>query len=82
MNLVNAVRYAKECGTTVIGILGKDGGYIGQTATVAIVIPNLFPELVTPITEGLQAVIWHLLVSHPRLQVNQAKWEGLTKELP
>ncbi len=78
MNLVNAVSFAKDNDTTVIGVIGKDGGYIGKVADVAIIIPNLFPELVTPITEGLQAVIWHLLVSHPSLQVNKAKWEGLT----
>lgn len=77
MNLVNAVSYAKEINATVIGIVGKDGGQVGEVADVAIVIPNLFPQLVTPLVEGLQAVVWHLLVSHPSLQVNPAKWEGL-----
>jgi D-sedoheptulose 7-phosphate isomerase len=77
MNLVKAVDAAKENGSTIIGVVGKNGGYVAKMADVSIVIPNLFPEFVTPITEGLQAVIWHLLVSHPRLQVNQAKWEGL-----
>jgi len=78
MNLVNAVNFAKETHAAVVGIVGKDGGYIGKAADVAIIIPDLFPKFVTPITEGLQAVIWHLLVSHPRLQVNPAKWEGLS----
>ncbi len=77
MNLVNAARLAKENKASVIGVVGKDGGYVGKTADVAIIIPNLFPDSVTAITEGLQSVIWHLLVSHPRLQVNPAKWEGL-----
>jgi len=77
MNLVNAADFAKENNAAVIGVIGKDGGYVSKIADVAIIIPNLFPDLVTPITEGLQAVIWHLLVSHPRLQINQAKWEGM-----
>ncbi len=77
MNLVNAVNFAKENGAKVIGIVGKDGGHVGKTADVAVIIPDIFPELVTPLTEGLQAVVWHLFVSHPRLQINQAKWEGL-----
>lgn len=77
MNLVNAVSYAKEINATVIGIIGKDGGQVGKVADVAIIIPNLFPQLVTPLVEGLQAAVWHLLVSHPKLQVNAAKWEGL-----
>jgi D-sedoheptulose 7-phosphate isomerase len=80
MNLVNAVSFAKENHATVIGIVGKDGGYVATIADVAIVIPNLFPQSVTPIVEGLQAVIWHLLVSHPNLQVNPAKWEGLASK--
>ncbi len=77
MNLVNAVSYAKDINATVLGIVGKDGGQVGKVADVTIVIPNLFPHLVTPLVEGLQAVVWHLLVSHPSLQVNPAKWEGL-----
>jgi len=77
MNLVNAVFYAKDINATVFGIVGKDGGQVGKVADVTIVIPNLFPHLVTPLVEGLQAVVWHLLVSHPSLQVNRAKWEGL-----
>ena len=79
MNLVNAVSFAKQNGSVVIGVLGKDGGHIAKVADATIVIPNLAPELVTPITEGLQAVIWHLFVSHPDLQTNSAKWEGLHK---
>ncbi len=79
MNLVNAVSFAKQNGSVVIGVLGKDGGHIAKVADATIVIPNLAPELVTPITEGLQAVIWHLFVSHPDLQTNSAKWEGLYK---
>jgi D-sedoheptulose 7-phosphate isomerase len=80
MNLVNAVSFAKKINATVIGVVGKDGGQVGKDADIAIIIPNLFPEQVTPLVEGLQAVVWHLLVSHPNLQVNPAKWEGLTSK--
>jgi D-sedoheptulose 7-phosphate isomerase len=82
MNLVNAVRLSKEIKAIVIAVVGKDGGYVGKAANVAIIIPDLYPRLVTPITEGLQAVVWHLLVSHPNLQVNAAKWEGLASVSP
>jgi len=81
MNLVNAIDFAKQNNAIVIGIVGKEGGYTAKMADAAIVIPNLFPKLVTPITEGLQAVIWHLLVSHPNLQANPAKWEGMGSDL-
>jgi D-sedoheptulose 7-phosphate isomerase len=77
MNLVNAVSFAKEVNAAVVCVVGKEGGHVGKVADVAIIIPNLFPQLVTPLVEGLQAVVWHLLVSHPSLQVNPAKWEGL-----
>ncbi len=77
MNLVNAATFAKKNGATIIAVLGKDGGHIAKIADAAIIIPNLFPQLVTPLTEGLQAVIWHLFVSHPNLQTQPGKWEGL-----
>jgi D-sedoheptulose 7-phosphate isomerase len=78
MNLVNAIRLAESANATVVGIAGKDGGFLGEKAGAFIRVPNPQGDLVTPITEGFQAVLWHLLVSHPRLQVNQAKWESLT----
>ncbi|PZM85179.1 MAG: sugar isomerase [Candidatus Melainabacteria bacterium] len=77
-NLVNAVAFAKERGATIVGIVGKDGGYTAREADAAIIIPPVESNLVTPLTEGFQAVMWHLLVSHPLLQVNAAKWESET----
>lgn len=79
-NLVNAIRFAKEKDATILGVVGKDGGYLATMADSAIVIPNLYVEQLTPITEGLQAVIWHLLVSHPLLQINTAKWESISPQ--
>jgi D-sedoheptulose 7-phosphate isomerase len=77
MNLVNAVKYAQEQGASVVAVVGKDGGYCGKNADAAVVIPQVKADLVTPLTEGFQAVVWHLLVSHPALQVNAAKWESV-----
>jgi D-sedoheptulose 7-phosphate isomerase len=76
MNLVNAIKEAQQHGAAVVAVVGKDGGYAGKVADVAIVIPPVKSELVTPLTEGFQAVVWHMLVSHPVLQVNAAKWES------
>jgi D-sedoheptulose 7-phosphate isomerase len=75
-NLVQVVQYAKKIGAKVVGVVGKDGGYTKRVGDAVVVIPALYPSRVTPYTEGLQAVIWHLLVSHPKLQVNTAKWES------
>ncbi len=76
-NLVRAVQLAKDTGADVFGIVGRDGGYVAQAAAAVVVIPPLFGERVTPHTEGLTAVIWHLLVSHPVMQVNATKWESV-----
>lgn len=76
MNLVNVVRYAKEINAKVVGIAGKDGGYTKKIGDAVVVIPTISNERITPHTEGFQAVIWHLLVSHPKLQMNPAKWES------
>lgn len=78
MNLVNAMIYAREKQALVCGIVGKNGGFCAQVADACVILPEVDGQLVTPITEGFQAVIWHLVVSHPRLQVNAAKWESLT----
>ncbi len=75
-NLVNVVRYAKEIGAKITGIVGKDGGYTKLIGDSIIVIPVVSSNHITPLTEGFQAVIWHLLVSHPKLQINPAKWES------
>ncbi len=76
-NLVRAIDKAREVGADVFGIVGRDGGYTARHATTAVVIPPLWPDRITPHTEGLCAVVWHLLVSHPRLQRNPTKWESV-----
>jgi D-sedoheptulose 7-phosphate isomerase len=78
-NLVNAAEYARQMGTAVIGIVGRDGGAIAQTATVSVIIPAVDEDLLTPLTEGIQSVVWHLLAFHPALQTNMAKWESELK---
>jgi D-sedoheptulose 7-phosphate isomerase len=75
-NLVAALKLAKERGASVLGIVGRDGGYTAQVADVAIIIPTVNPSNVTPHSEAFQAVVWHLLVSHPKLKVAQTKWES------
>ena len=76
-NLVTAVQLAKERGTAVLGIVGRDGGYTARVADVTIVIPTVNPANVTPHSEAFQAVVWHLWVSHPRLKLAETKWESM-----
>lgn len=76
-NLVRAINLAESVGAGVFGIVGRDGGHTRTKATACVVIPALYEEHVTPHTEGLCAVIWHLLVSHPALKVNATKWESV-----
>jgi D-sedoheptulose 7-phosphate isomerase len=76
-NLVAAVRYAKSAGATVTGIVGRDGGYTAQAADACVIVPTVNPTHVTPHAEAFQAVIWHLLVSHPALKVAETKWESV-----
>jgi D-sedoheptulose 7-phosphate isomerase len=76
-NLVQALEYAKEVGATIVGIVGRDGGYTGKVADACVIVPTINPETVTPHTEAFQAVIWHLLVSHPRLKMAATKWESM-----
>src|SRR5580693_9483659 len=75
-NLVLALQYAQEIGTPVIGIVGKDGGYTAKVATACAIVPTVNPEHITPHSEAFQAVIWHLLVSHPRVKTKVTKWES------
>jgi D-sedoheptulose 7-phosphate isomerase len=75
-NIVKVVHYAKELGVKVVGIVGKDGGYTKKMGDAVLVIPTINSDHITPLTEGFQAVIWHLLVSHPKLQRNPTKWES------
>ena len=75
-NLVAALQLAKERGASVLGIVGRDGGYTARVADVCLVVPTVNPANVTPHTEAFQAVLWHLLVSHPALKTAQTKWES------
>jgi len=77
VNLVEAIRFARERQASVVGVAGRDGGALAQLADACIVIPTADPGLVTPQTEGLQAVMWHLIVSHPKLAASPAKWESM-----
>lgn len=76
MNLVRALELAEAAGSKIFGIVGKDGGFTKQTAQACVVIPTASPERITPHTEGLCAVVWHLLVSHPALKRAPTKWES------
>lgn len=78
-NLVEALKYAKSVGAKITGVVGRDGGYTAQVADACLVIPTVNTDNVTPHSEAFQAVIWHLLVSHPKLKANQTKWESSTK---
>ncbi|MCU1347661.1 MAG: sugar isomerase family protein [Acidobacteria bacterium] len=75
-NLVLALQHAKAAGARIAGIVGRDGGYTAQVADACVIVPTVNPENVTPHTEAFQAVIWHLLVSHPALKRSQTKWES------
>jgi D-sedoheptulose 7-phosphate isomerase len=74
-NLVAALKYAKSVGATILGVVGRDGGYTAQVADAAVIVPTVNPAAVTPHAEAFQAVIWHLLVSHPLLKRSPTKWE-------
>jgi D-sedoheptulose 7-phosphate isomerase len=78
LNLVEAIKLAKSVGAKVTGVVGRDGGYTAQVADACVIIPTVNSETVTPHSEAFQAVIWHLLVSHPKLKANQTKWESAT----
>jgi D-sedoheptulose 7-phosphate isomerase len=75
-NIVEAIKFGKTIGSKITGIVGRDGGYTAQVADVCLIIPTVNPETITPHAEAFQAVIWHLLVSHPKLKTNQTKWES------
>lgn len=75
-NLVLALRYAKELGTQIIGVVGRDGGYTAQVADACVIVPTVNPDNITPHSEAFQAVVWHLLVSHPAVKAAQTKWES------
>lgn len=75
-NLVLALQHAKTVDAKVLGVVGRDGGYTAQVADACVIVPTVNPDNVTPHSEAFQAVVWHLLVSHPKLKANQTKWES------
>lgn len=76
-NLISAIEYAKKIGSTITGIVGRDGGYTAKMADAHVLIPQPNPQNTTPHTEAFQAVIWHLIVSHPKLKAAETKWESV-----
>ncbi len=75
-NLVLALQHAKAVGAKVLGVVGRDGGYTAQVADACVIVPTVNADNITPHSEAFQAVVWHLLVSHPKLKANQTKWES------
>jgi D-sedoheptulose 7-phosphate isomerase len=78
-NLVSAIKLAREIGARVTGVVGRDGGFTAREADACVIVPTVSAATVTPHSEAFQAVIWHLLVSHPLLRENQTKWEAVLK---
>ena len=76
-NLVRALQYAKEVGAKILGVVGRDGGYTAKVGDAVCIIPTVNPDAITPHSEAFQAVVWHLLVTHPALKAKQTKWEGV-----
>lgn len=76
-NIVRAIQFAKSRGATVTGIVGRNGGYTAEAGDAVVVIPTVDANLITPLVEGLAAVVWHLLVSHPALALNKGHWEQI-----
>jgi D-sedoheptulose 7-phosphate isomerase len=79
VNLVRALEYAQKTGARVLGIVGRDGGYTGKVADACLIVPTVNTNTITPHTESFQAVIWHLLVSHPLVRMAEMKWESIKK---
>jgi D-sedoheptulose 7-phosphate isomerase len=77
VNLVRALEYAQEVRATICGVVGRDGGYTARVADAYVLVPVVNPSTITPHTESFQAMIWHLLVSHPKLKVAEMKWESV-----
>jgi D-sedoheptulose 7-phosphate isomerase len=75
LNLVRAMQYALKVGATIVGIVGRDGGYTATVADACVLIPTVNAAHTTPHSEAFQAIVWHLFVSHPKLKLNQTKWE-------
>jgi len=77
-NLVRSLEYARKVGAKIIGVVGRDGGYTARVSDACVIVPTINPRAVTAHTESFQALIWHLLISHPELQVAGMKWESLS----
>jgi D-sedoheptulose 7-phosphate isomerase len=75
-NLVRALQFAKDTGAAILGVVGRDGGFTATVADACVIVPTVNPDTVTPHSEAFQAVVWHLLVSHPMLKANATKWES------
>lgn len=78
INLIASLTLAQHIGTSIVGVVGRDGGFTAQIADACVIVPTLAQQTITPHTEEFQAVVWHLIVSHPRLRTNEMRWE-LTK---
>jgi D-sedoheptulose 7-phosphate isomerase len=74
--IVRSLELATNVGARILGVVGRDGGYTAQVADACVIIPTIHEDLITPLVEAFQAVVWHLIVSHPRLRLNKAKWES------
>ena len=79
-NLVEALKYGKSIGCKLVGVVGRDGGYTSKVADSCVIIPTINESTITPHTEAFQAVVWHLIVSHPKLKLNETKWESVSKK--
>ncbi len=77
VNLVRALQLAREHGAHICGVVGREGGYTAQIADACVVVPVVNAETITPHTEAFQAVVWHLIVSHPKMRVREMKWESI-----
>src|SRR5262245_2505923 len=78
VNVVRALEFAQSVGASILGVVGRDGGFTAQLADACVIVPTVNSAAVTPHTEAFQAVIWHLLVSHPSLQTTPARWESVS----
>jgi len=77
VNLINAIDYAKSINCKILSILGKSDGYAALNSNFSVIIPRINPDAITPHSEAFQSVIWHLIVSHPLLKINNTKWESI-----
>lgn len=77
VNIVNALKYGRETSASIIGIVGKDGGYTAEVSDACVIIPTVNQETVTPHSEAFQATVWHLIVTHPLIKSNEMKWESV-----